>query len=397
MGIIGLVFAFASSVGPIIGGAFAEYVTWRWGFYINLPFDGVAFGLVVIFLDLKTPKTPLIAGIRAIDWAGSLLIVGGTTMFLIGLGLGGVSYAWTSPTVLCLLIFGLLAIGLFILAEAKVAYPIMPLRILKNRSNIAALLANFAHGLVFFSGSFYLPVYFQAVLGATPLQSGAYLLPFIITLSLMAAASGIFIKKSGQYLPLIIFGLGCMTLGFGFFINFPSFVSWSRIIIFQIIAGVGVGCLFQSPLVALQAQVARSDVASVTATFGFSRNLSTAMSVMIGGAILQNEISSRVIAAQPDLSESTFQSFSSGALGQNTNIVSTLPQDQKAIIVEIYTQSLQVLWIFYTAVAFAGFLISFAISRKRLDTQHTETKTGLDIEKQNRLARLQSNKRMTLA
>jgi MFS family permease len=136
----------------------------------------------------------------------------------------------------------------------------MPLDLFSKRSNLAALATCFFHAFVFISGSYFLPLYFQAVLGATPILSGVYLLPTALSLSFLSAFTGIFIKKTGQYLPMIWSGMILMTLGFGLFIDFDVNTSWAKIIIFQIIAGIGVGPNFQSPLIALQSLVPVSSI-----------------------------------------------------------------------------------------------------------------------------------------
>jgi hypothetical protein len=183
-------------------------------------------------------------------------MVGGTVMLLLGLEFGGVSYPWKSATVICLIVFGVVVIGLFFVVESRFApYPLMPLSLFSKRSNMAALAVCFFHAYVFIPGSYFLPLYFQAVLGATPILSGVYLLPTALSLSFLSAFTGVFIKKTGQYLPPIWFGLFFMTLGTGLFINLGPNSGWAKIIIYQIIAGVGVGPNFQSPLIALQSLV----------------------------------------------------------------------------------------------------------------------------------------------
>lgn len=255
-GIIGGVWALASSMGPIVGGALTQNVSWRWCFYINLPFDGLAFVIILLVLDLHTPKTPLWEGLKAVDWLGSLTMVAGTIMVLLGLEFGGVTFPWNSATVICLIVFGVITIGLFFVVEHRLApYPLMPLDLFSKRSNMAALGVCFCHAFVFISGSYFLPLYFQAVLGATPILSGVYLLPTALSLSFLSAFTGVFIRKTGQYLPCIWFGLTFMLAGFGTFIDLGPHSSWAKIIIFQIIAGIGVGPNFQSPLIALQSLV----------------------------------------------------------------------------------------------------------------------------------------------
>lgn len=344
-GIIGGVWALASAIGPIIGGVFTEYVTWRWCFYINLPLDGAAFLIILFFLDLKTPKTPIVQGLKAIDWLGSLLIVGGVLMFLFGMEYGGVTYPWDSATVLCLIIIGVFTMVLFVLNERFVAkYPVMPLRIFKYRSNIASLGVCFVHGFVFISSSYYLPLYFQAVRGATPLLSGVYILPSAISLSFASMGTGIFIRKTGKYLPPIWFGFLFMTLGMGLFIDFDATSGWAKIIIFQIIVGIGIGPNFQAPLIALQTKVKPRDIATATATFGFVRQLATSISVVIGGVVYQNEMKKRAATLTAAVGPKDAGVLTGGGAGASVDLIDALPSGPRQVVRVAFAQSLQPMW-----------------------------------------------------
>ena len=141
--------ALAGGVGPILGGAFAQLLSWRWNFWINLPISGTTFILLSIFLDVHNPRTKVLEGVKAIDWFGSISMLGFTLMVLLGLNFGGVTFAWDSPQVICLLIFGSITSIAFVYSEKKLAlYPIMPLKLFEHRSNIASLTVNFIHGFV---------------------------------------------------------------------------------------------------------------------------------------------------------------------------------------------------------------------------------------------------------
>ncbi|KAF2681833.1 multidrug resistance protein fnx1 [Lentithecium fluviatile CBS 122367] len=387
-GIIGGVWALASSLGPVVGGALTQKVSWRWCFYINLPFDGLAFLIILFVLDVHTPKTPLRQGLKAVDWLGAFTMVGGTIMLLLGLEFGGVTYPWNSATVICLIVFGAITIGLFFVVEQRFApYPLMPLDIFFKRSNMAALGVCFFHAFVFISGSYFLPLYFQAVLGATPILSGVYLLPTALSLSFLSAFTGIFIKKTGQYLPCIWFGFFMMTLGFGLFIDLGPNSSWAKIIIYQIIAGIGVGPNFQSPLIALQSLVPKRDIATATATFGFVRNLGSAISVVVGSVVFNNELIAKQPMLQASLGPQTAAAFGGGSAGANVGLIQSLPDNEKAIARLAFSESLSTMWIVYVAFSATGLVVSLLITKNVLTKHHEETKTGLHVEEERRIER----------
>jgi hypothetical protein len=133
----------------VLGGGLTEALNWRWIFWINLPISGVAFVTLFLFLNLHDPKTPVSAGVKAIDWFGGVTIVGLSLMLLMGLNFGGVVFAWDSQQVICLLVFGFVMVPIFIYGEKHFAkIPLMPLSLFKRPSNAAALLVTFCHGAV---------------------------------------------------------------------------------------------------------------------------------------------------------------------------------------------------------------------------------------------------------
>lgn len=141
--------AVAGGVGPVLGGVFSEKLSWRWIFWLNLPISGSIFILLFLFLDVHNPKTAFMDGIKAIDWLGSLSILAVTLMILLGLDFGGETFPWSSPKVVCLLVFGGLMIGFFVFSEKKFArYPLMPLSVFKGKGNVATLIVTACHGMV---------------------------------------------------------------------------------------------------------------------------------------------------------------------------------------------------------------------------------------------------------
>ncbi|KAI1138234.1 MFS general substrate transporter [Hypoxylon sp. FL0543] len=380
----GMVWAIASAIGPVLGGVFTLKVTWRWCFYVNLPISGVGFFVLLFVLKLHNPRTPVWEGLAAIDWLGSLLIIGGTLMFLFGLEFGGVTYPWNSAPTICLIVFGVVTVGVFVAVEKWYAkYPVIPLRLFKFGKNISTFAICLVHGCVFISGSYYLPLYFQAVLGASSLLSGVYILPYVMALSFMSVGSGLFMKKTGKYLPAIIFGMFFMTLGFGLFIDLGAQANWAKIIIFQIIAGIGVGPNFQSPLIALQTSVEPQDIASVTSTFGFVRQLSTSISVVIGGVVFQNGMQKQYPTLLAQLGPELANQLSGGSAGGNVGLVASLRGPEGEIARAAYWNSLRDMYIMYAAIAGVGLVVSPFISQRKLSREHQEHKTGLQSLRQN--------------
>lgn len=351
--------------------------------------------ILTFVLKLENPRTPIRAGLAAVDWLGVVTIVAGTLMFLLGLEFGGVTYPWKSPTVICLILFGLLTSGLFVVIEWKFAkYPIIPMRLFKTRSNVASLGVSACHGFVFISASYYLPLYFQAVLGASPLLSGVYVLPFSISLALTSTATGIYIRKTGKYKPCIIFGMTVMTLGFGLFINLGAKANWAKIVLFQLVAGIvshlptnlsysytntiqGVGPNFQSPLISLQTTVPTRDIASATATFGFIRQLATSISVVIGGVVFQNCMQKQYPSLLAQLGPDTANLLTGGNAGASVGLVAKIPGHAGEVAREAYWSSLKTMYILYVAFAGLGMAISFMVTSRTLSKQHEEAKTGL--------------------
>lgn len=189
-------------------------------------------------------------------------------MLLLGLQLGGTTYTWDSSTVICLIVFGIVTFVVFAIVEWYFArHPILPLHLYTNISNLATLLVVFFHGVTFTQASYFLPLYFQSVLGAEPLLSGVWLLPFAISLSMSSMATGIYIKKTGRYLDCIRLGFVLSVLGSGLLYDLPDSTAWAKIILYQIITGIGLGLNFQPPLIALQSNVSPQHNAAATASF----------------------------------------------------------------------------------------------------------------------------------
>ncbi|UNI17763.1 hypothetical protein JDV02_004083 [Purpureocillium takamizusanense] len=382
-GLTSVVWAVASGVGPVMGGVFTSRLTWRWCFWINLPITGAAFLLLCFTLKLFSPRTPLRAGLAAIDWTGSLLAVGGSLMLLLGLYFGGVYEPWHSATVICLIVFGFLTGGLFVLNEWKLAvYPVMPIHLFRTVSSAAAYGLCFFHAFVFLGVAYYLPMYFQSVLLAGPLTSGVYLLPYILSSSLSAALTGVFIQRTGKYMPAVYCGTTAMTLGVGLLIDVGMDKNWARLVGFQIIGGVGAGMNFEGPLLAVQAVVPSRDVAAATTTMGFTRTISTAISVVIGGVIFQNEMNGKRELLMRKVGDELAARFDGATASANVELVRTLAPMQQLAVRTAYYDAMRSMWIMYTVMSAVAMLTGLLIRGHHLHKEQQEPALGLGNERE---------------
>ncbi|KAI0406530.1 major facilitator superfamily-domain-containing protein [Xylaria palmicola] len=379
LAITSIVWAVGSAVGPVLGGVFTTRLTWRWCFWINLPIGGVVFIVLLLFLKVPSPNTPIWTGIKAIDWTGSLLCLGGTVLVLLGLDFGDAVYPWSSAAVINLIVFGAVTIGIFIVNEWKFAQnPIVPLHLLSTWSKAAAYGVFAFNAYVFIGITYYLPLYSQSVLGASPLTSGLYMLPLIVSCSLSAAVAGVFIQQTGKYRPLMYAAQVLLTLGVGLFIYLKFEENLAQLIIFQILTGVGVGLNIEAPIIAAQASTTVRDTAAVIATMSFLRSIATAVSVVVGGVIFQNEMNRTNPTLVDQLGGQLASLFDGANATANVERISNLTGDQQVIVRQAYYQSVRVVWISY--VAFAGFssFLNLFVRQHHLSSERKDTVLGVN-------------------
>ncbi|KAF4545827.1 MFS transporter [Lasiodiplodia theobromae] len=372
--------AVAGGVGPVLGGALAQLVSWRWVFWINLPAIGAAFVLVAACLNVHDPKTKMADGFKAIDWYGTVAILGLTLMMLLGLDFGGAIFPWSSPKVVCLLVFGALMLGFFVFSEKKLAvYPLMPMRLFNQKSNVASLVSGCVTAFVAVAAEYYLPLYFQSSKGASPIRSGVLVLPLILTTASAAASSGMLIHRTGEYRLILQVGMVFMTLGVGLFTLFNTDTSIATIVGVEVIAGIGIGLCFLPPLIALQAHVVQDDTATATSTFGFLGNLANALSIVIGGVVFQNSMELRVKAlARAGLPAVLSDQLSGHHAAANVELIGTINDPVlRHAVKDAFSWSMRNMWILYASMAACGIIASFFLSKVVLSNEHTETKTGI--------------------
>ncbi|SDI01842.1 drug resistance transporter, EmrB/QacA subfamily [Rhodococcus triatomae] len=368
-GYMGAVMAVSMSGGPILGGVIVDSpLGWRWTFFVCVPLAVVALVLLQRTLHLDTERKSDVS----IDWLGAALLTAGVSVLLIWVSFAGKAdyYAWMSAQSAILVITGLALLALTVLVESKAKDPIIPLKIVTERTTGLAIIASVAVGIGMFGATTFLGQYFQTARGYSPTAAGMLTIPMVAGMLVGSVVSGQLITRFGKWKPFVVGGSILLIIGFALLGTLDHETGLVPVGVYMAIVGLGMGSLMQNLVLAVQNTVSVQNIGAASSSVAFFRTFGGAIGVSVLGSVLATRVA--------DLSAQGFAAIGidtgGSAAGGNLDIGS-LPEPIQLVIRAAYGDATG--RIFLIA---AGFAVIAAIAVALLPNRPLRRTIDLEVE-----------------
>jgi EmrB/QacA subfamily drug resistance transporter len=282
MGMLVSVFGLSSVIGPAVGGLITDHLSWRWVFYINIPLGGIACFFVVFFL----PRLRAVIEHEKVDYWGAFFLLLSLLPLFLAFNWAGTRHEWSSLQILALLALSIIMFLIFFEIERKAKAPVLPLTLFKNSIFATSVAVMFLSSAVMFCGIIYIPLFAQGVLGASATNSGLVTTPMMVSLSLSAILTGGIISRTGRYKALALLSPCIAGVSLLLLSRMNTVTAMSHLLIYGVLFGIGSGVIIPSINIAVQNAFSRSNLALVTSSLQFFRNIGATVGTSVFGFVM---------------------------------------------------------------------------------------------------------------
>jgi EmrB/QacA subfamily drug resistance transporter len=294
-GLFGAVFGVASIIGPLLGGWLTDNLSWHWIFLVNLPIGAVTLYIIYRYLPSVHGEQPT----RDLDYLGGLVFAVGVVFLLLGLT-NKQTADWTDVSVGGFLLIAAALTPVFLFIESRVAEPIVPLELFRNRNYAVTILATFLAAIGFFGAIIFLPRWFQFVQGVSPTESGLQILPLLAGVIISSIVAGALVSRTGKFKWILTGALAIMSVGILLFTGLGARTDLPLLWGWMFLAGLGVGPTLSVFTIVIQASVPFSRLGVATGNLVFFRQIGGSVGLAVVGTIFAESFASRL---QPSLVE----------------------------------------------------------------------------------------------
>ncbi|HEY5221433.1 MAG TPA: MDR family MFS transporter [Microbacteriaceae bacterium] len=365
MGIMGGVFALSSVAGPLLGGWFTDGIGWRWGLWMNIPLGILAIVSAVFFLRLPK-KAQRKAKIDV--WGMGLLAIASTCLVLVttlgGTTVNGVKFAWDSPQIFLLIAATVVAAVLFVMVERRVAEPVMPLHLFKERNFNLTTISGLIIGIAMFGTLAYLPTYLQMVTGANATQAGFLMIPMMAALLVTSIGSGQIVSKTGRYKWAPIMGTAIVAVALFLLSTMTATLPVWLICVYLAVMGLGLGLCMQILVLIVQNTFPNAQVGTATASNNYFRQIGAS----IGSAIVGSLFATRLTTLLTDRMPAAAHSAAGSSNALTPAAVKGLPGPIRDIIIGAYNDALAPVFLYMVPLIIAAVILLCFIKEVPLAT-----------------------------